>query len=93
MKRILVGFGLLLVAAIAAGLAAVWFVPSVENRIVKNGMVAAFTRANALPFHSDKGLHVFFCGTGSPMPDLTRAGACLAITSKHAAHPSRRAYF
>ena len=42
-------------------------------------MVAAFTKAKALPFLSDKGLHVFFCGTGSPMPDLTRAGACLAI--------------
>ena len=79
MKRILVGVGLLLVAVIAAGLAAVWFVPSVQNRIIKNGMVAAFTKAKALPFLADKGLHVFFCGTGSPMPDLTRAGACLAI--------------
>ena len=79
MKRILVGVGLLLVALVAAGLAAVWFVPSVQTRIIKNGMVGAFTRANALPFLSDKGLHVFFCGTGSPMPDLTRAGACLAI--------------
>ena len=67
----MVGVGLLLVAAIAAGLAAIWFVPAVQNRIIKNGMVGAFGRANALPFLSDKGLHVFFCGTGFPMPDLT----------------------
>jgi len=74
-----IGVGLLLAALVAAGLTAVWFVPSVQTLIIKNGMVAAFTKAKALPFLSDKNLHVFFCGTGSPMPDLTRAGACLAI--------------
>ena len=42
-------------------------------------MVAAFSKANALPFMQDKGLHILLCGTGSPMPDLTRAGACAAV--------------
>lgn len=27
----------------------------------------------------DDGLHVFFCGTGSPLPDPARAGPCLAV--------------
>ncbi|MFX8176307.1 hypothetical protein ABTL07_19775, partial [Acinetobacter baumannii] len=30
------------------------------------------------------GLHVFLCGTGSPLPDPTRAGPCTAIIAgKH----------
>ncbi len=78
MKRILIGLAVL--AGLFAGIAAVvWFVPSVQDRLVKRGMVAAFTKANSLPFLRDKGLHVLLCGTGSPMPDLTRAGACTAI--------------
>ena len=32
------------------------------------------------------GLHVYLCGTGSPMPDSTRAGPCLGIMA------GRRAY-
>ncbi|WP_084398706.1 MBL fold metallo-hydrolase [Henriciella aquimarina] len=27
----------------------------------------------------EDGLHVYFCGTGSPLPDPTRAGPCLAV--------------
>jgi len=78
MKRILIAFFVL--AGLLAGAAAtIWFVPSVQDRIVKRGMVAAFTRANALPFLTDKALHVLLCGTGSPMPDMNRAGACTAI--------------
>ena len=78
MKRILVALAVL--AGLVAGAAAiVWLVPSVQDRLVKRGMVAAFTKANALPFLKDKALHVLLCGTGSPMPDMTRAGACTAI--------------
>ena len=27
----------------------------------------------------EEGMHVAFCGTGSPLPDLTRGGACTAV--------------
>jgi hypothetical protein len=68
------GFGVLLGLAFAV----VWFVPGVQDALVKRGMVGALTKANALPFLQDKALHILLCGTGSPMPDLTRAGACAA---------------
>jgi ribonuclease Z len=76
MKRILIGLGVL--AGLLAGAAAVvWFVPAVQDRIIKRGMVAALSKG--VPFMRDKALHVLLCGTGSPMPDLTRSGACTAI--------------
>jgi hypothetical protein len=64
------------VSALAtAGFAVIWFVPAVQDALVKRGMVGALAKANALPFLKDKSLHILLCGTGSPMPDLTRAGA------------------
>lgn len=36
---------------------------------------AGVDRSLALP----DGLHVFMCGTGSPMPDSTRAGPCIGV--------------
>ena len=36
---------------------------------------AGVDRSAALPY----GLHVYMCGTGSPMPDATRAGPCLGV--------------
>ncbi len=36
---------------------------------------AGVDRSAALP----DGLHVYLCGTGSPMPDATRAGPCLGV--------------
>lgn len=30
---------------------------------------------------TDGGLHVLLCGTGSPMPDANRAGACIAVAA------------
>lgn len=36
---------------------------------------AGVDRSAALP----DGLHVYMCGTGSPMPDATRAGPCLGV--------------
>ncbi|MEO1188041.1 MAG: MBL fold metallo-hydrolase, partial [Pseudomonadota bacterium] len=36
---------------------------------------AGVDRSLALP----DGLHVYMCGTGSPMPDATRAGPCIGV--------------
>src|SRR3990172_4176415 len=62
MKRMLIALGAALALA-AAAFAVVWFVPAVQDRIVKAGMAGALAKANAAP----------------PMPDLTRSGACAAI--------------
>lgn len=48
---------------------------AVFNRAV--GAVAGVDRTAALP----DGLHVFVCGSGSPMPDPGRAGPCLGIVA------------
>jgi ribonuclease Z len=76
-RLILVAAGL--AALLAACIAVIWFVPGVQDALVKRGMVGALAKANALPFLQDKSLHILLCGTGSPMPDLTRAGACAAV--------------
>ena len=78
MKRILYALGVVAVLA-AIAFAVVWFVPSVQDAIIKRGMVGAFTKAANQPFLKDKALHILLCGTGSPMPDLTRGNACVAV--------------
>ena len=82
MKRIVIAIVIalgVLAGLVAGALAVVWFVPSVQDAIVKRGMVAALAKAAKASFMRDKALHVLLCGTGSPMPDLTRANACAAI--------------
>ncbi|MEZ5938254.1 MAG: MBL fold metallo-hydrolase [Hyphomonadaceae bacterium] len=83
MKRILVFTGVVLVVAAAAF--ATWRVakaPIAEfafQRAVKAG--AGVNMADELP----DGLHVFLCGSGSPMPDPTRAGPCVGVLAgRHA---------
>jgi ribonuclease Z len=78
MKRIVIAL-CVLAGLVGIAAATVWFVPSVQDALVRRGMVAAFTKANKLTFMQDKALHILLCGTGSPMPDLTRAGACAAV--------------
>ncbi|MGB6949471.1 MAG: MBL fold metallo-hydrolase [Methyloceanibacter sp.] len=75
------------IAVIFSGLAAltavlfllVWFMPGLQEKIVRGGMVRALTKAQNPSFMQDDGLHILICGTGSPMPDLTRASACAAV--------------
>jgi ribonuclease Z len=79
MTRRLVLVAAALAALLGLAFAVVWFVPGVQDALIKRGMVGALAKANALPFLQDKSLHILLCGTGSPMPDLTRAGACAAV--------------
>ncbi|MGH6826146.1 MBL fold metallo-hydrolase [Methyloceanibacter sp.] len=78
MKRIVVVLGA--VAAVLAGaFALVWFVAGVADRIVQSGMTRQMAKAARAPYLSDDALHILLCGTGSPMPDMTRANACAAV--------------
>lgn len=78
MKRLLIG--LALVIAVAAG-AAYWkrddIAVSVFTQAVDRGL-----GTNTLASLPD-GLHAAFCGTGSPLPDVTRAGPCTAVIAGH----------
>ena len=78
MKRIAIILGVVL-ALLAAAFSVIWFVPSLQDRIVKRIMVAQIAKVDRAAAFKDDALHILFCGTGSPLPDPTRAGACTAI--------------
>ena len=77
MKAIAAGLGSMLALG-GLALAVLWWSPSAQDallrRVVRLRLAAA--RSDLL---TDNALHVMLCGTGSPMPDLTRASACTAI--------------
>jgi ribonuclease Z len=79
MKRIALAAGILVVVVLVAGLAA-W---TMRGRIAVGLMAKAYDRAlgaNPLAALPD-GLHVGLCGSGSPMPDPTRAGPCTVVVA------------
>ena len=78
MKRVAIVLGA--VAAVLLGaVALVWFVPQVQDRIVQSAMTRQVAKAARAPYLTDDALHILLCGTGSPMPDMTRANACVAV--------------
>ena len=78
MKRVAIVLGA--VAAVLLGaVALVWFVPQVQDRIVQSAMTRQVGKAARAPYLTDDALHILLCGTGSPMPDMTRANACAAV--------------
>lgn len=68
---------LLLVAALVAGGAVYLFKDRVATAIFTKTVETIVSRdsRDELP----DGLHAAFCGTGTPFPDLDRAGGCLAV--------------
>lgn len=74
LKRILIGIvGLLVIGIIGFNLFKTQIAERVFHRAIDQN--AGVDRSAALP----DGLHVYLCGTGSPMPDATRAGPCLGV--------------
>lgn len=73
--------GLLFAVVIAffvAAAALLTRVPVVEDALFQRAVDANVGRSPAAWFDDD-GLHVFFCGTGSPLPSARRAQTCTAI--------------
>jgi len=62
---------------VAAGAAAYVFRGELATRLVER--TAQTAMSENLREELPEGLHAAFCGTGSPLPDRTRAGPCLAI--------------
>jgi len=78
MKRIAI-VGLLSALVLGAlGMAVLWYSPAAQDAILRRAIRSrlAAVRSDLL---ADDALHVMLCGTGSPMPDLSRASACTAI--------------
>lgn len=72
MKRIIA------VAVVLLLLAGVWVFRGPLALKLSDRAVATNMRADAVAGLPD-GLHAFVCGSGSPMPDRTRAGPCLTV--------------
>ncbi len=67
--------GFALIAALGAG--AYFYRGEIATRILQRAATAGM--ADSISAQLPDGLHAVFCGTGSPLPDRTRAGPCLAI--------------
>jgi ribonuclease Z len=69
----------LLVVAVVGGGAVYAFRAEIALAVMKRTVEANFAGdpLSALP----DGLHVALCGAGSPMPDMTRSGPCVAIVA------------
>lgn len=78
MRRLAIAVCVLL-ALIAGAAAVVWFVPSVQDALIRRAMVNQIATADGAAAFKDDALHILLCGTGSPLPDPTRASACTAI--------------
>jgi ribonuclease Z len=66
-----------LMAALILGVAALYLFRA-DAAVALMQRAAAGVRAS-LPEELPEGLHAAFCGTGSPLPDRSRAGPCLAV--------------
>lgn len=78
MIRILGGVvGLAVVLAVLA-FGAVWLSPSLQDGLFARLALNQLSKNNAALLE-DKSLKIILCGTGSPMPDSSRANACVAV--------------
>ncbi len=78
MRRI-AAVGLLSALALGAlGLALLWWSPAVQDAVLRR-VIRSRLAAVKSDLLTDGALHVMLCGTGSPMPDLSRASACTAV--------------
>jgi ribonuclease Z len=68
-----------LVAIAAVGFGALWVSPDLQDKVMARVIKGRLADNGPAKLLDDGALHVFLCGTGSPMPDPTRANACTAI--------------
>lgn len=66
-----------LVVIAGLGAAAYFYRGEIATRILARA--AAQGMSDTINAHLPDGLHAVFCGTGSPLPDRSRAGPCLAV--------------
>jgi ribonuclease Z len=74
LRTLILGAVALAVAGLVAGF---FFQRQIGEAMFNRGVsaIAGVDRTAALP----DGLHIFVCGSGSPMPDTNRAGPCLGV--------------
>jgi ribonuclease Z len=71
---VLVLIGIILVGAL-------WVSPGLQDRMMARVIASRIADNTAPKLLDDGDLNVFLCGTGSPLPDPTRANACSAVVA------------
>lgn len=77
--KILGGAVAVIVALGAIGYGVVMTVPSVQDALMVRVIKARLADQSQAALVDDGNLHLAICGSGSPMPDPTRANACTAV--------------
>jgi ribonuclease Z len=78
MKRIVLATGAL-AALIVVALAFFWQSASLQDGFYKRAVASRLSDNGRAALLDDGALHIVLCGTGSPMPDPSRANACTAV--------------
>lgn len=73
--------GVAVAAIVLAGIAyaVVWNAPGVQDKLMARVIASRMAGNDTQALLDDGALHIYLCGTGSPMPDPTRANACTAV--------------
>ncbi|MDR3498519.1 MAG: MBL fold metallo-hydrolase [Parvibaculum sp.] len=80
MKRIAIAVGAL-AALFLVAFGALWVTPSLQDGVMKRVVASRLGDGDRAALLNDGALHIVLCGTGSPMPDLSRANACTAVVA------------
>jgi hypothetical protein len=67
MRRLIIAVCVLL-AAVAVAIAVVWFVPSVQDALIKRAMVNQIATADSAAVFKDDALHILLWGRDRPSP-------------------------
>jgi len=73
--------GVVVAALVLGGIAyaVVWNSPGIQKKLMARVIASRMGDVDTQKLLDDGALHIYLCGTGSPMPDPTRANACTAV--------------
>ena len=73
--------GVVVAALVLGGIAyaVVWNSPGIQKKLMARVIASRMANNDTQALLDDGALHIYLCGTGSPMPDPTRANACTAV--------------
>ena len=73
--------GVVVAALVLGGIAyaVVWNSPAIQKKLMSRIIASRMANNDMQALLDDGALHIYLCGTGSPMPDPTRANACTAV--------------
>lgn len=73
--------GVVAAALVLGGIAyaVVWNSPGIQAKLMSRVIASRMAGNDTQALLDDGALHIYLCGTGSPMPDPSRANACTAV--------------